>query len=301
MSELNNLDLNLLKALHILLQEKNVSRAAERLHLTQPAVSSMLNRLRYHFDDPLFVRSSRGIVPTDRALALAEPLKQIMSQIQMLTQPTKFDPKTLNTVIKIGATDNGTRSIGIPFSLQLQSIAPNVKTAFFAIQGRDDLAMLLEKGVLDMAIISEKAALPNLHSRLIYHERYVCAVRQNHPVLREVWDLDAFCRLDFVLMSYFGGAFLGATDKALAQMGKTRNVMMSVNNFLLIPDILKQSDYAAVVPHHLLKDNDGLAVLEMPFWVEGYDKLLVWHERHHQDPIQRWIREYLLQSVVQAA
>ena len=128
MSELNNLDLNLLKALHILLQEKNVSRAAERLHLTQPAVSSMLNRLRYHFDDPLFVRSSRGIVPTDRALALAEPLKQIMSQIQMLTQPTKFDPKTLNTVIKIGATDNGTRSIGIPFSLQLQSIAPNVKT-----------------------------------------------------------------------------------------------------------------------------------------------------------------------------
>lgn len=135
MSELKNLDLNLLKALHILLQEKNVSRAAERLHLTQPAVSSMLNRLRHHFDEPLFVRSSRGIVPTDRALSLAEPLKQIMSQIQMLVQPAEFDPKTFNDSHQNWGNRQWHSQYWYPFFFAITITSPKYQNRFFCHTG----------------------------------------------------------------------------------------------------------------------------------------------------------------------
>ncbi|MFD1244256.1 LysR substrate-binding domain-containing protein [Paralysiella testudinis] len=192
----------------------------------------------------------------------------------------------------MGATDNGTRSLGIPFALRLRRLAPRIKTSFFSIQGRD-VAALLEQGGLDMAVMSDKAVPEHLHSRHLHHERYVCVVRQDHPVLQQTWDLDAFCALDYVLVSYFGGAFAGATDAALSALGRRRNVVMSVNNFLLVPDILRQSDWAAVVPDHLLQADDKLAVLAPPLAIEGYNKVMAWHERHHRDPVQRWLRDVM--------
>jgi len=294
MANINSLDLNLLKALDALLDEKNVTRAADKLALTQPAVSSMLNRLRDRFDDPLFVRAPYGMVPTDRALALTEPLKKILSEIELLVQPPIFNPAELETTFKIAATDNGMHCVGVPFTLALNKVAPKVKIALMSIHGRNVEAMLMN-GELDLIIVGEPTVPLSLRSRIIHKENYVCMMREDHPLANQELDIDTFCSTDQVLVSYDGGKFTGATDVALEKIGKKRNVVMSITSFLLLPEILKNSDWIAVAPHHLLEKDSGIISKKPPIEVGGYNKLMAWHERTHHDPIQQWFRNFILE------
>ena len=287
-----NLDLNLLKTLHALIEEQSVTRAAARLSLTQPTVSGMLARLRHHFDDPLLVRTPQGMVPTERARALAAPLARILGDIDALVQPAAFDPAALDTVFKIGITDNAFATIALPFLQKIQTLAPNVKTAFFSLQ-HEQMEERLAQGALDAAIAARVAAPERLRHKVLYREHFVCAMRENHPVLSQTWNADTFCAQDFVLGSFFGGGFSGAVDKALAQTGHARRVAVSVQGFAQIPAILRQSDLFAVVPSRLVRHETDLAVRDLPFAVGSYDKLLVWHERSHADPAQQWLRDRL--------
>ena len=292
MSNLNNLDLNLLKALRALLQEKNVSRAAERLNLTQPAVSGMLAKLRHRFDDPLFIRTAHGMIPTSRAESLYEPVCRILDSIALLVQPAEFAPLQLTTTFKIAGTENGIRTLGIPFTLKIAKLAPKVKVAFFPIQGQD-LSGNLADGVWDLAVMGKQQLDDSLHFEPLLDEHYLCAVRQNHPILSEHWDVDGFCTLEFVLVAYHGGHFTGATDEALAKLGKKRMVKLSVGHFSLLPDVLKNSDLATVAPAHFLKQCPDLAVLEPPFAISGYQKVMAWHAKTHYDPVQIWFRQVM--------
>lgn len=302
MQNLNNLDLNLLKALHALLQEKNVSRAAERLNLTQPAVSAMLAKLRYRFDDPLFVRTAHGMIPTVRAEALAEPVKAVLDSIGVLMQPVDFAPADLECTFKLAGTENGIRTLGVPFALKLARLAPKVKVAFLAIQGQD-LNQNLADGVWDLAIAGQQQLDDKLHFDFLMREEYGCAVRQNHPVLTRKWNLDAFCALEFVLVAYHGGHFEGATDDALAKLGRNRAVKMSIGHFSLLPDLLKNSDLAAVAPAHFLKTQNELVLLPPPLAIDGYNKVMAWHAKTHYDPVQKWFRQVMKETAesVQAA
>lgn len=295
MANINNLDLNLLKALDALLDEKNVTRAANKLALTQPAVSSMLNRLRDRFDDPLFVRASYGMVPTDRALALAKPLKKILSEIEGLVQPLVFNPAELEMTFRIAATDNGMHCVGIPFAMALNKIAPKVKVALMSIHGRNVETMLMN-GELDLIIVGEPTVPLNLYSRVIHKESYVCMMREDHPLAHKKLDIDTFCSMNQVLVSYDGGGFSGATDAVLEKIGKKRNVVMSITSFLLLPEILKNSDWIAVAPSHLLEKNSGIISKKTPIEVGGYHKLIAWHQRTHHDSLQRWLRDFLLET-----
>lgn len=292
MHNLNNLDLNLLKALHALLQEKNVSRAAERLNLTQPAVSAMLSKLRYRFDDPLFIRTAHGMIPTNRAEQLAQPVKAILDSIGVLMQPVDFDPAHLEYTFKLAGTENGIRTLGVPFALKLARLAPKVKIVFLAVQGQD-LTKNLADGVWDLAIVGQQQLDDRLHCDFLMREEYSCAVRQNHPVLSQNWDLDAFCALEFVLVAYHGGHFSGATDEALARLGRTRTVKMSIGHFSLLPDLLKMNDLATVAPTHFLKTQNELALLKPPLAIDGYNKVMAWHAKTHYDPVQIWFRKVM--------
>ena len=126
-------------------------------------------------------------------------------------------------------------------------------------------------------------------------------MRQGHPVLQEVWNLDAFCRQHFALGSFYGGSLSGAIDDVLHELGRRRHVAVSLQHFALIPELLRQSDLLAVVPAHLVRADDRLAVRELPFPAATYQKILVWHERSHTDPAQRWLREQLAAEVAQAS
>lgn len=298
-SDIRKLDLNLLKALDALLDERSVTRAADRLALTQPAVTGMLNRLRESFDDPLFVRAQRGIVPTLRAEQLAMPVKQLLADVDGMLQPQAFDPLTANMIVKLASTDYALRAIVVPFLSALRQLAPNIRVSVLPIDNQG-LQLQLDRGDIDLALVTVEAAASGLHAKLLFEESYVCVMRSDHPdATKKKLSLDRFCALDHILVSPSGGRFQGVTDEALRKIGKSRRVTVSVTSFLVLPEILRVSDLIAVVPRRLAVHDDGLTVLEPPVEIPGFSKMLAWHERTHHDAGYRWIRT-LMMNIVKA-
>ncbi|PRD16872.1 LysR family transcriptional regulator [Pantoea coffeiphila] len=296
-SNLRTLDLNLLKTLDALLDERSVTRAAQRLSLTQPAVSAMLNRLREHFDDPLFTRGQHGINPTLRALALAAPVKQILGDIDQLLQPQVFDAASSQMSLSIAATDYSLSAVAVPFIAALRQQAPGVQVSVQPVEN-DRLAVQMERGEIDMALLTPDTTPADLHARYLFDEQYVCLLRPDHPALQHGdLTLDQFCALDHALVSHSGREFRGVTDQALASLGRQRRVTLAVNSFLVLPQILRNSDLIAVVPRRLAESADGLMQVAPPVPVKGFSKTLVWHERSHRDPGHRWLRALLFTTL----
>nr|WP_180205573.1 LysR family transcriptional regulator [Pseudomonas sp. SbOxS1]NYU05698.1 LysR family transcriptional regulator [Pseudomonas sp. SbOxS1] len=294
--DIRHLDFNLLKALDALLDERSVTRAAERLALTQPAVSGMLTRLRDSFDDPLFVRAQRGIVPTLRAQQLAMPVKQLLSDIEHILQPQAFEPATASMTLTIASTDYALRAVVVPFLSALRVQAPNIRVAVQPVDNQHLLSQL-DRGDVDWALVTPESTAAGLHTSKLFDERYVCVMRADHPdAVGEALSLDRFCALDHVLVSSSGGAFQGVTDQALARIGRSRRVIVSVTSFLVLPEILAASDLIAVVPRRLASHSNGLVTLEPPVDIPGFSKNLTWHERTHHDPGQKWLRSLLIET-----
>lgn len=292
-ADIRHLDLNLLRTLDVLLDERNVTRAAKRLALTQPAVSGMLTRLRESFDDPLFVRTQRGIVPTRRAQALAAPVKQLLGDVETLLKPPAFGPATTCVTLTLAATDYALRTVVVPLMAMLRHQAPGIRVAVVAVDN-DRLQTQFEQGDVDLALVTPETTPPGLHARPLYQEAYVCVMRADHPdAANGRLTLDRFCALEHALVSYYGGNFAGATDRALADLGRTRRVALSVNSFLVLPDMLRISDLIAIVPRRLAQHAEGLAILAPPLTIPGFSKSAAWHERTHRDPAHRWVRETL--------
>lgn len=297
-TDIRTLDLNLLKALDALLDERSVTRAAERLSLTQPAVSGMLTRLRECFDDPLFTRTQRGIIPTLRALELAQPVKTILAEVGELLQPKAFDPSTADITIKIAATDYALRAVVVPFMAALRLQAPGIRVAVLPVNN-EQLTAQFERGDIDFALITPDTAPADLHARSLYDEDYVCLLREGHALAQpDALTLDSFCAQDHALVSYVGGSFSGVTDKSLAALGRSRRVTLSVCSFLVLPEILRVSDLISVVPRRLTHNLPGLSVLPPPLAIQGFNKIVVWHERTHRDAGHRWLRELLFSIAV---
>lgn len=296
MADLRTLDLNLLKAFDALLDERSVTRAAARLALTQPAVSGMLNRLRESFDDPLFVRSQRGVVPTLRAQELAGPVKRVLGEIEAMLRPAEFDPATASFTLSIAATDYSLRAVVVPFLRELRQRAPGIRVAVWPIEdGR--VQTQLERGDLDLALLTPGSTPPDLHARRLFDEQYVCALRKDHPdAAGGTLSLDRFCALDHAMVSYAGGGFRGATDVALERLGRERRVVLSVPSFLVLPEVLLASDLVAVVPRRLVPQEQGLALIEPPLDIPGFTKVVAWHDRTHDHPGHRWARALMFEA-----
>ncbi len=292
-TDIRTLDLNLLKTLDALLDERSVTRAAERLSLTQPAVSGMLTRLRECFDDPLFTRSRHGIIPTLRALELAQPVKSILAEVGGLLQPKTFDPASADITVHIAATDYALRAVIVPFMAALQLQAPGIRVAVLPVNN-ELLHTQFERGAIDIALVTPDSAPAGLHARPLYDEDYVCLLREDHPLTQPgALTPDSFCAADHALVSYTGGSFHGVTDDALAAAGRARRVTLSVCSFLVLPEILRVSNLISVVPRRLAVNLPGLKVLPPPLPVKGFTKTVVWHDRTHRDPGHRWLRELL--------
>lgn len=273
-----------------------MTRAAERLGLTQPAVSGMLTRLRESFDDPLFVRTQRGIVPTVRATELAGPLKQILADVEVLLQPPAFDPATATFTLSLAATDYVLQAVVVPFLAKLRRRAPGIRVAVRPVED-DRVQAQFERGDLDLALVTPETALPELHARRLFDETYVCALRADHPdAAGGSITLDRFCALDHALVSYAGERFRGATDDALAKIGRERRVMLTVTSFLVLAEVLRTTDLIAVAPKRLVCGAAGLATREPPVDIPGFTKLAVWHARTHRDPGHRWARALLFET-----
>lgn len=293
MADIRTVDLNLLKAFDALMEERSVTRAAARLALTQPAVSGMLTRLRDSFNDPLFVRTPRGITPTPRAEELAGPVRRVLNDIDGMLRAPLFDPATASMTLTLAATDYAMRAIVVPFLAALRRQAPHIRVAVLPIDD-ERLAGQLERGDIDLALITPDAAGPDLHARRLFDEQYVCAMRRDHAhAAAGGLSLDQFCALDHAIVSFKGANFKGVTDAALAKLGRERRVTLSVPSFLVLPDVLHASDLIAVVPRRLVAGLDGIVLLPPPLPIPGFTKVAAWHARSHDDAAHGWARALL--------
>lgn len=295
MRDFRRTDLALLVVLDALLEERSVTRAATRLAIRQPTVSGMLVRLRALFNDPLFVRTQRGLMPTPRAQALAPSLKQWLADANSIVAGHTFEPSSAILTTSLAANDYIQSALVVPFLDRLRSSAPNIRVAIRPAQ-TDRVAEMLADGELDLSITSTPEITSfDLPSRLLYEERYVCAIRKDHPLKRgRKVTLDQFCSYPHVLVSPTEGRFAGPTDLALAKLGRTRPVVLSVPGFLILPDLLQTDDLIAVVPERVLRGRmAGLRTFAPPLDIPGFGVVALWHPRLHKDPAHKWLRELL--------
>lgn len=293
MTDIRTLDLNLLKALDALLDTRSVTATAARLGLTQPAVSGMLARLREAFGDPLFVRAQRGILPTPRAMAMIEPLKQALRDIDALVRPEAFDPAQVSMTVSIAATDYAQAVVVLPLLAPLRAEAPGIRLSIRPVD-MTTLATQLEHGLLDLALITPDMAPEGLRARRLFDESYVCVLRHDHPAAQTPLSLAGFCALDHAIMSHDGTRFRGATDAELDRLGRARRVVTAVPSFLVLLDLIRTSDLCALVPRRLLAERGaGLHVSTPPLAVPGFRKIVAWHERTQHDAALSWLRTRL--------
>lgn len=297
MINIDRLDLNLLLTLDVLLAEHNVTRAAQRLNLSQPSVSVQLARLREVFNDPLLLPGPRGMIPTARADALREPLRLALETLQRAVAPEEvFDPAKANLTWRVAATDYTETAIVLPLLSGLRTAAPNTRLAIYELSPGQSVRQA-EQGERDIIFHTRDSAPPELHQRSLFTERYVLAGRQDHPKLKRRPTLAQFCQLEHVMVSPDGGGFSGATDAVLATHRLSRRVVLSVPHFLFMLKVLASTDLVAVVPERLVKSVVGLTIVEPPVEVPGFEILMLWHGRVHRDPGHQWLRNYIAESM----
>ena len=289
---IRSFDLNLLRVLDVLLDECNVTRAAERLALTQPAVSSMLNRLRDTFDDPLFIRSQRGLIATERALSLSAPVKDVLHQANQLLAPAKFDPTEFEGSITIAATDYAHKVFLSPFFGWIYQQAPNLKVTTTPLQ-KSVLVDQLAQGQVDIGISRSEWAGPNLYGRGLAQEKFICAMGKRYRRLVPE-GLKEFCQLDHLLLS-LGGSGGTQLDAVLARKNKQRRIAITMANFLTVPDVLAQRPIVVVGPQRLLDSfRPEVVTFDPPVKLDPMEIKLVWHGRHQTNPMHQWFRESLV-------
>ncbi len=275
--------------------EQNVTRAAERLHLSQPAVSAQLNRLRKLFDDPLLIPAQRGMTPTAKALDLLDPLRHVLDQVRAtLAEHRHFDPMKARLTVAIACTDYLQTTIVQPLAIALRKRAPGVRIAMHHLDP-PQLEAQMASGQVDLALMTPKHGLVNLRSRHLFDERYMLIGRHRHPRLRRGLSVEQFAGLDQVIVSLRGGDFTTPVDDGLAALGYKRNVALSASSFLFVPEIVAHSDFGALVPERLVRGREALQVIECPFPVPGFAVSMLWHERNHGHSGHRWVREVIIE------
>jgi DNA-binding transcriptional LysR family regulator len=300
LSRLARIDLNLLVALHILLQEGSVSRAADRLSITQPAMSKTLGRLRDTFDDPLFVRSKRGIQPTPRALGLAGELKSILGQIDGLLDAGDFSPAAFKGEITLAISEYVGFTLLPPLSARLQSHAPRLRlrTITRAERQLDQLA----SGELDFAIQIQRDEYPPEYSvSPLAASPLAIFVRQDHPLVAQT--------LTSQMIRQFPQVALYVADREELIGGQTlaRNLFESdrgtleTSHLLTAFEILRETDYVLICPAYLAR-NEGatrdIAALTLPVDMTfNVQYSLIAHKRTEQSPVHQWLWQEIVNTV----
>lgn len=293
--DLAGVDLNLLVVFDALMAERHVTRAGERIGLSQPAVSAALNRLRHLLRDDLFIRRADQMQPTRRAQELAVPLRQALIQIQTALEPQMFDPAIARRTFKL-ATNDFAASILLPsLSTKLSLEAPNVDLRL--IYADDAWGMkLLEEDVIDLAIAPFESPQPQFERQhLLDPGGFLCVMRKGHPLADKPLTVESFAVTPQLLISRTGDAS-GFVDEILAEVGLKRRVAFTVPSFLLAPIVLAQTDYIAVLPRQLVEmfqQMTDLIAYEPPFPQRKFPLGMLWHQRLSKDPGHLWLRNTL--------
>lgn len=295
MKNIRSVDLNLLVAFDALFDERSVTRAAERLAVTQPTVSGLLKRLRRTFSDQLFLRTSHGILPTPRAEALAGPIKNLLASAQSLVTPEAFDPATAETTIKICGSDYPQFAVISPLIEAIRKVAPKIRVLVAPRPDANTLADLFTRGEMDLCISTREVVLADLTSRLLFRDRYICVARKGHPLKARKASVRQLCAFDHLLVDPTGTSFSGVVDTILGRSQHRRRVAVAVPTFHFLFDILLSDDFIAFVPEGLLrKRRSDLRIFETDLALPAIEVLASWHPRLNGDAQHKWLRELLV-------
>ncbi len=293
-SNIRNVDLNLLVAFDALYDERNVTRAADRLALTQPTVSGMLKRLRAVFDDELFVRTSHGVIPTPRAEALAVPIKELLANAREILAPQEFDPSEEEFVVRLCGSDYLQHTIIRSFTSAVLSAAPGARVSVLPRPGAG-LVELLAKGDFDLSLSVRELAIPDLPARVLYRDRYVCLSSYPEFTAGQKLSLEQLCNLRHVFVDPTGGSFRGPVDEALLVTGHSRQVVLAVPTFSLLIHLMHSQSLIAFVPERIARSiRHDFNVIETPLETAEIEVLANWHPRMNKDARHRWLRETLV-------
>jgi DNA-binding transcriptional LysR family regulator len=293
---LQSIDANLLVALHALLREQNVTRAARRVGREQSSMSHALARLRDHFGDPLLVRAGRDLVLTERARALVQPVEAAVREVERVFAPADpFDPRTATRVFHLGATDNLELYVLPALVAVLAEEAPLLDLRSYHLPS--DWPQALARGDLDLKLGREYPLPAELHAEPLCEERFVGVVREGHPLARARPTLAAYAgaaHLAIAPAAVPGAAVRGSVDAALARRGLSRRVALTVSHFLVAPHLVARSDLVLTAPERLVAAFLGplrLKTFSLPLRLRPYRLTQVWAERAHHDPAHRFLRE----------
>lgn len=286
------LDLNLLLAFDALMDTCNVTRAAERLGITQSAMSHKLRRLRDTFDDPLLVGGRQGMRPTPRAQRLAEPVGKALRELRVALRAAEpFEPATAQRTFVVASSDYAEFEI-LPRVLErLSADAPDVNVHM--VVRFAELPAQLESGAVDLAVGPDLPPAGGLKCTTVGRESFACLVRRDHPEVGDTLDLETFVRLRHLMVDPRGGG-PGLVDAALAEHGLQRRVAMRTPHFIGGPFIVARSDLVMTAPVALAEraaEILPLRVLTPPIPLPTTRVVMTWHERFDNDPAHAFLRE----------
>lgn len=303
LDRLQEIDGSLLLTLQALLRETNVTRAAETLSLAQPTLSGRLARLRELFGDPLLVPSTtgRGMTPTELALQLAPEVDELVAGLRHLLVPrAAFDPQQSDRTFTIALPENPAVMVMPDLISVLQEAAPGIRIAS-VFPNLATIAEDIEQGRVDLLVTTEASVPLDWKVRTLYEGEFATAQRKGHPRGIQPLDLDSYCASDHILISADGGGFSGIVDQTLSELGRRRNVRVSVQSYALAPLVLRQSDCLCTLPRRLLARFGGdLDIFEPPFDIPRFKVFMYWHPRNQDDTGHAWLREQIVKAALTA-
>nr|WP_153767991.1 LysR family transcriptional regulator [Endozoicomonas sp. OPT23] len=282
-----------MRVFRALLQERNLSRVASQMGLTQQAVSGHLRKLRDVFADRLFIRSGHGMVPTAKAEQLASKLEQVFTGLESLLEQPEFHPATFNGVYTVCATDYA-QSVVLPELLsRIREKAPDLKIIVRNFE-RDDLDQFMSSGEIDLALTFPTFIPSHYPYQVLFQEHHVCVTGKRSQLSEQIFSVTQVAALPQLVVSPSRANLRGSHDNWFEERGVKRNVVMSVPFFSAAADCVKATDMIAFLPSRLLPD-ERLTPLKLSEMPPGFEVIAAWHSRSSHDPLHCWILDLLLE------
>lgn len=289
----NHLDLNLLVALDVLLEEQNITRAAERLHMTQSATSGVLGRLRTYFEDELLVQVGRKMQPTPYAMELTKPVREVLLTIQSsITAKPVFDPTTSRRHFRLVTSDY---LISVLFAQVIQKIHQEAPHITFEMLGPGDKSGdLLIRGEVDLMIVPERYIIEGHPSKLLFEEEHVCVVWQGNTQVGDSLTLEQYMDMGHVSVGFGRSRHMSIEEWFMNQYGFNRRLEVITNDFNTLPQLIVGTQRIATMHQRLARlyaEHLPLRILPTPVKIPVMREVMLWHRSVEGDPMHRWLRE----------
>ena len=292
---LSDKDLNLFVVFDVIYTERNLTKSGEVLGITQPAVSNALSRLRENFNDELFVRTSKGMVPTPVAENMVNDIRQALDLIRnSISESESFNPKTANATFRISIGDTSEYRLLPQLIKNISNSAPGVDVESY-LTPRTETPKELAAGNIDFAIDPPIHSDPNLRNKKIYQDDYVLVVNKKHPIAKKKKiSLEDYLNLSHIHISKRASG-LGHVDTTLNRLGLARRIALKAQHFLVAPYIIDQSNLAMTTIKSFSRGRE-LKVFQLPFKINPLVLHLYWHVNKDMDPANKWMRELILNT-----